>query len=577
MNFEKIYRDGVENLDSWDETVPERFIVKDENSEYFGQYASLQMLPENNEMSIVKTAICCYCCKDSRHYKDRKLLDMIEKYSRISISKLNDDGTNTMFQSNFRTGEQFGTEHLSRALLVFNKYLDKNDADEVRAHKAACELVERLAVGCLNGGFHTPNHRWVETAGLLTARRALIDSGFTTYTDKMLEKSNKYLAEGVDCDEVGEWSERSAGMYNEHCDRVFLNIYEMTGNEEYFDAVYRNLMLMRYYIDEDFAMFTQNSHRKDKGEVGSMPLFFKAKTYYAEIYLQDYIRAAYIKKDALLATVAREIFDRASFDRHRVLWEIESFLLCPEMITWEFDKVEGAIPSEFELYQPKSNIVRKKTNEAIYSLIAKNPSFMHIESRGIHIKMRLCSSFFAVAQFIPQKLEKTERGYKLEMIAHGEYKLPLDNPDGVTTKNYWTIDYKARKAIQQIDLDMSVETVFTDDGADFYVSVTGCDQVPTKLEFAINPGLLCEVGDAAMMTKSGGSIFSRGTTLRLESAGGSVCEIDGLFCTHLYAEDMRGSLDPIEGAFTVYATDFAPFEKKISMKFSKAKGPRVFK
>lgn len=576
MNFEKIYREGVENIDIWRERVPERLIVRDEKSEYFGQYASLQMLPENNELGFIKTAICCYCCKDSRHYKERKLLDDIEKYSYIGISKLNEDGTNTMFQSNFRTGEQFGLERMSRPLLVFNKYLT-DDEEERRAHKAVCELVERLAVGCLNGGFHTPNHRWVETAGLLTARRALMEAGFTTYTDKMLEKANRYLAEGIDCDEVGEWSERSAGMYNEHCDRVMLHIYEMTGNEEYYDAAYRNLMLMRYYINDDMSMFTQNSHRKDKGEVGSMPMFYKATTYFSDIYVLNYVRAAYLKKDAFLASLACDIFDSGTFGARHVLWEIESFLLYPDMATWEFEKVDGTIPSEYEIYQPKSNIVRKKTKNATFSLIADNPSFMHIDAGGIHMKMRMCSSFFAVAQFIPQKLEKTEHGYKLEMVAHGEYKLPLDDPDGVTTKEYWTIDYKARKAIQQIDLDMSVETVFTEDGADFYVSVTGCDKVPTKLELAINPGLLCEVGDAAMMTKSGGSLFSRGTTLRLESSGGSVCEIDGLFCTHLYAEDMRGSLDPIDGAFTVYATDYAPLEKKISMKFSKANGPRMFK
>ena len=576
MNFERLYLEGVHNLERWYETVPARWIVRDENSQYNGQFANFQMLPDNSEIGIVKTAVCCYCCKDNKYYKDKSLLPFIEKYAKIAISKLNEDGTNTMFQSNFRTGEQFGLERMSRPLLVFNKYLT-DDEEERRAHKAVCELVERLAVGCLNGGFHTPNHRWVETAGLLTARRALMEAGFTTYTDKMLEKANRYLAEGIDCDEVGEWSERSAGMYNEHCDRVMLHIYEMTGNEEYYDAAYRNLMLMRYYINGDMSMFTQNSHRKDKGEVGSTPMFYKATTYFSDIYVLNYVRAAYLKKDVFLASLACDIFDSGTFGARHVLWEIESFLLYPDMATWEFEKVDGTIPSEYEIYQPKSNIVRKKTKNATFSLIADNPSFMHIDAGGIHMKMRMCSSFFAVAQFIPQKLEKTDRGYLLQMTAHGEYKLPLDDPDGVTTKNYWTIDYKSRKAIQQIDLEMKIETVFTDEGADFYVSVTGCDKVPTKIEFAVNPGLLCEVGDAALITKAGGDIFSRGTPLRLESAGGGVCEIDGLFCTHLYAEDMRGSLDAIEGAFTVYATDYAPLEKKISLKFSKANGPRVFK
>ena len=196
MNFKKMYLEGVRNLERWLDVVPERYIVKDKNSEYYGQYASFQMIPDNSEIGMVKTAVCNYFCKDSKYYKDKNLLDFIEKYSTVAISKLNEDGTNTMFQSNFRTAENFGLERLSRPLLVFNKYLDKSNEYERRAHKALCELVERLAVGCLNGGFHTPNHRWVETAGLLTARRGLIDAGYTTYTDKMLEKANKYLADG---------------------------------------------------------------------------------------------------------------------------------------------------------------------------------------------------------------------------------------------------------------------------------------------------------------------------------------------------------------------------------------------
>ena len=61
MNFERLYLEGVRNLERWYDVVPGRGIVRDENSEYYGQYSSFQMIPDNNEIGMVKTAVCNYC------------------------------------------------------------------------------------------------------------------------------------------------------------------------------------------------------------------------------------------------------------------------------------------------------------------------------------------------------------------------------------------------------------------------------------------------------------------------------------------------------------------------------------
>lgn len=575
MNLKEIYTASVRETDHWLDVVPHRYTVRDENSRYNGQFAFFDMLPDTNEINFAYMAVWGYFCKDSKYYKNKEMLDLIINSSKAAISKLNDDDTNNMLASNFHTGEQFGLDAISHSLLVFNKYIT-DDADEIRAHSAYCDLVEHIANGCLNSGFHTPNHRWVETAGLLQARRGLLDAGRPALAERLLDKANRYLAEGVDCDDDGEWSERSAGMYNAHCDNVFLSIYEMTGNEEYYNAVYRNLMLMRYYINSDFSMFTQNSRRKDKGEVGSVQMFYKATTYYADVYLRQFTLAAYLKKDRLLGTIANRIFSWEQSTGRPCSAGTQIFLMYPDMAEWEFEPVDDPIPGVYEKYQPKSNIVRKKTENATYSFLAKNPCFMQIESAGIHLNIRMCSSFFAVAQFFPQSMEKTERGYKMTMKAHGEYKLPLENPDGITTKNYWSIDYSARKAIQQLDLIMSVEAVFVEGGVDLYFSVDGCDKVPTKIEFFINEGLHCEIGNAVLVTKAGANVFSRGDDARIESQAGSVMEISGLFCEHLYAEGMRGSLDIPDGAFSLFATSFTPVQRKISIRVSKANGARMF-
>jgi len=569
MNFKNIYLAAIRESENWIDKVPPRLTVHNPESEMNGFIVSFQMINTFSEVGGIPIAVALYFSKESKYYKDKKILELIKTFARVGIKKLNDDGTFDMPETNFHTGEQFALARVSRALLVMNMYV-KDDKDELEAKEAICDIVEKVATGCLNGGFHTPNHRWVETAGLLQARRGLLDAGRTALCDRLLDKANRYLAEGVDCDEDGEWSERSAGMYNAHCDDFFLSIYEMTGNEEYYDAVYRNLMLMRYYIGNNFAMFTQNSRRVDKGEVGSRPMFFKATTYYANVYQMQYVIAAYLKKDALLASVAEEIFDHTVSTEQLVF-----FTLHPDMAEWEFEKVPNAIPETYEKYQPKSLIVRKKTADATYSFLARNPAFLQIEADDIKLNVRLCSSFFAVAQFVPRNMTKTERGYMLSMRAHGEYKLPLENPDGITTKDYWSIDYSARKPIQQLDLDMSVEIVFVDGGADLYVKVDNCPHVPTKLEFFVNPGLHCEIGDAVMTTTSGANVFSRGSAARFESISGKIMTIDGLFCKHLYADGMRGSLDPISDAFVLYATDYSPVERKISIRFETADGARI--
>jgi len=570
MNFIKEYQNAIKYCEQWLDFVPETRIVKDQSSPRYGQMVDFKMLATLIEVSTVNLGISVYYCKDSKYYKSKKILDCIESTSYAGIDKLNDDGTYDMPETNFRTGDQFGLSHVAEALRVMNMYVS-DDPDERRAHNAVCRFCEKLALGCLNSGFHTPNHRWVESAGLLQAAFALEQAGFSTYVGMMRQKAARYIAEGIDCDEEGEWSERSAGMYNAHCDRYVLSMYRMTGNEEFYDAVYRNLMLMRYYIGNDFAMFTQNSRRTDKGEVGSRPMFFKATTYYASVYEIDYVVAAYLRKDALLASVADEIIDHANCNL-----PLSPFLLYPDMKDWEFEKVDEPIPHKYEKYQPKSHIVRKRNDSAIYSFLARNPSFLQIEAPGIHLQARMCSSFFAVAQFIPKTMEKTERGYKLSMTAHGEYKLPLDNPDGITTKDYWSIDFSARRAIQQIDLDMSVEAVFTDDGVDLYFSAQGYPNVPTKIEFFVNPGLHCEIGDTVLITTAGANVFARSGAARFESNAGYVMTVDGLFCKHLYAEGMRGSLDPISDAFVLYATEYSPIERKISIKFNRADGARIF-
>lgn len=562
MDLKKIYLRRISELENAIGNF-DSIYINDSSSIFNGSGVSFDMLPETMLPSGNATiSILLYCCKDSKYYHDDSILHYVTEACAAIERRIYDDGTVNLLASNFHTPEQFGLRYIGTMAMTWNAHRSFS-AEEEKAFSAFKHLIRRFSDGCINGGFHTPNHRWIETAGLLLAYNVLGEGN-----EDLLEKAEKYMAEGIDCDEYGEFSERSAGMYNAHCDMAFLSIYRATKKKEYLDAVCRNLRLMQYYLNDDFTMFTQNSRRKDKGEVGAMPLFSKAMTYNSDIYAEHYLETACITGDPFFAKMAEEIYEHARRNGRWGGFSLRIFLDFPEIIEKPFDTSSVSLASEYESYLPASNIVRYKKDGLSISFLAQNPSFLQIDYHDIKLRVRMCASFFAVAQFVPETLEKTDYGYRMKMHAHADYKLPLEHPDE-SCKKYWTIDYGARKSIQEKDLYLTAELTIKDGEIRLHTAAEDCPDVPFKIELNVNPGLNLMAGDTVLRTTSGGNAFFRSGEVSLFSPYGYHMNISGLFCKHLYAANMRGSEFPLDGAFTIYGTDFTPCDHTLDISFGK--------
>lgn len=562
MDLRKIYFDRIKALEA---IVPSRgdIYTKDSDSRFDGLSLSFDMLPDTGpEMSTIHIIAMLYSCEDSRYYHDDSILYIINDACDALERKINADGTTNLLVSNFHTAEQFGLEGLSHIASVWNKYRSHSEAEEVSFSKLK-HVLRRLGDGCLCGGFHTPNHRWIETSGLLLAYSVLGEGN-----EDLLEKAERYMAEGIDCDEYGEFSERSAGMYNAHCDKAFLDIYRASGRKEFLDAACRNLRLMQYYLNDDFTMFTQNSRRKDKGEVGAMPMFSEAMTYHSEVYCEHYLDAACLTGDPFFAKMSEEIYEHARASGRWGGYTLRIFLDYPELKDNPFDTSSVKLARNYESYLPDSNIVRYKKDGLSVSFLAQNSSFLQMDYHDIKLRVKMCSSFFAVAQFIPDKLEKTDTGYRMKMHAHAEYKLPLEHPDE-SCKHYWTIDYNARKSIQNQDLYYTADLTINDDGVSLHVSAQGCEDVPFKLELITSPNLNLITDDTVIRTGKGGNAFVRKGDIDFFSPFGYHMTVKGAFSKHLYALNMRGSESQTSDAFTVYCTDFTPCDHTIDISFGK--------
>ena len=539
----------------------QRHRVKDKNNPKIGLFPYANMLFEDGvDTSAVETCAMLYTNPDNKYYKDERMLDMILEVCPLVEEKLiNDDGTTNQMTSNFHSPAMFVMGRLAEVCLEVRNGMSGTDKER-KTFDAMVHLAARYAEGSMTSGFHTPNHRWVETASLYMLYNLIGDERYKT-------KADKYHAEGLDIDEYGEYSERSAGMYNEIMNSALLMAH-MTGRMPgALDAVHRNLRMMEYYVDDGNDVFSQNSRRTDKGERGTVAGFYKGAQYHLTQYYYNLIETAYLTGDLKLAKLAKIASEKGITQGLGTPANIYLFSRHPELKDWEPDLSKVELIGDYEHYQPKSNIVRKRTDGAVCSIIAKNPSFLFIRNRGIDINVRMCSSFFAIGQFEPETMEKTENGYRMSCHAECDYKLPFDVPPE-NSRDYWSMDYKSRKSICKQELDYTVDFVFVEGGLDMHIKAGSCDDVPFKLEIGINTGKLLEIGrSASMLTTAGNYIFAHEGFRISDMNTLSFVSFEGLGCRHIYADNMRGGTPAQTDRQTVYFTDYTPVDKVVKIRY----------
>lgn len=127
------------------------------------------------------------------------------------------------------------------------------------------DAVARTALpAVVSGGVHTPNHRW-EVAAALAALADLHPQART--------RAEQWLAEGVDVDADGVYSERSpnyAAHVSNHC---LLVMADALGHGGLADVVHRNLHVQLDLTDADGIVESVQSRRQDQNAEIPLTLF----------------------------------------------------------------------------------------------------------------------------------------------------------------------------------------------------------------------------------------------------------------------------------------------------------------
>jgi len=350
-------------------------------------------------------------------------------------------------------------------------------------------IADRAAPALLAGGVHTPNHRWELTAALSRLHRHRPDP-------RLEARAREWLAEGIDIDADGLYSERSANYAVYVSNPSLLVIGDVLGLPELHDVVARNLGATLGLIHPDGSVETVHSRRQDQRETRFplAPFALHYRRLALETGRDDFAWAARVAAsapvidpqtalaDMLLHPALREPLPAgtAPADRSRLVWPVSGLVVdrTPERSLVVFGGSDYAVARR------------------IRSGLASNPTLLRLfAGDAVLDSVRLSRHFFGLGPFRADEMTVQDDRIVLEERLSPAYFGPLDagrrRPDG----DYRLVDEGRFSAAMSFDerprdevpLRTRIDVVPTDDGALLTIETDG-PICAWSLEFAFRAG-----------------------------------------------------------------------------------------
>jgi hypothetical protein len=406
------------------------------------------------------------------------------------------------------------------------------------------EIIQTTVPGMVSGGFHTPNHRWVLVSALAQALSLFPDLD-------ALPTIEAYLAETIDINPDGEYTERSTAVYNAICNRSLRLAAECLDRPELLDPVRQNLDASYHLLHEDGSVVTSLSNRQDRG-----------KTVVPVGMIDTYYALARIDGNEFYASVADWL---STFARAAVPWSLEPFVTHPE---WRHDDLSRSpLPESYERVMPASGVwrVRRHSRSATAAIGITTP--FSVRHGDIDVGVKICAAYFGIAQFRADRIAKTEDNIRLEFDGKGRrhdgptYAHPVGR--AVSMEDYRDVMTEREFTVME-PLQMALEIAEVDDGFDLrLVTTEPFDNIPLEILFAFSPGgtlhadsLIAEgaTGHTAFL-RSGYAIYHKGSDAISVGPGASDHRM----------RDMRNS-EPEPTAFRLLTTFVTPVDHTIQIR-----------
>jgi hypothetical protein len=410
------------------------------------------------------------------------------------------------------------------------------------------EYVRTAAAGMIGRGFQTPNHRWVVCSALAQAEALFPDLGAREYVDSI-------LAEGIDINADGEYSERSTGIYTAVCNRSLRFMADVLGKPELLDHVRKSLDLMAHLFHEDGSIVTSISNRQDRGQ-RIVPLSI-ADSFY-DLARRD--------GNGVWASLADHLAANGSDTAHGI-WLIQPFMTHPE---YRDDTLaRQPLPDHYRKVYPASGLWRVRSGPLSATAATRNLTAFAVRCGDAALKaVKIASTYSHSGKFWAETLEEIEGGVRLTHQASAKlipgYDLPVGRP--VPPGEFMELrSERERWTLPPMDQVLDIREV--EGGFDLRVRTQGgLDRVTCQIECCFEGPGEWETADQVIQVdngqttilKSGHGIFHRGDHGISVGPGGDAHRM----------WQMRGT-EPEPDSFRVLLTFRTPIDQVLEIRYGR--------
>lgn len=444
----------------------------------------------------VRRLVTPFVWKDSNYYHDESLLPHIRQGLDKLTEVQHDDGT-------FSVGNRHSPPDTGFLIEDFGLMVSLLEADDHADSAAIADTIRAILAkagpGLAAGGVHTPNHRWKICAALARISHVTGDKSYIARIDE-------WLAEGMDIDEDGIYSERSPIYYSEVTNPSLLVVAHVLNRPELLDYVRKNLELSIEHADQNGEIVAIHSRRQDQNQQAT-----NLKSFYVQ-----FRELALLDGNGRFATMARLIEEKFAPELGDYLGDLVE---RPELAA-SLPASEEALVDLAKHYQT-AGLVRIRRGKVsadafggtdwyvdgqeskffnfVGSGLSTNPTFFRATNGAAVLEaVRLVPNFFSMGHFRSNGIAYENGTITLGNELKIPYYLPMPaerrNADGVYALSRSVdgrfnsmLDFDNRP-VSTRDLKTDVAITETDSGFDLAFDISGEENVELTWELTFREG-----------------------------------------------------------------------------------------
>ena len=509
--------------------------ILDRRNRWFGGYPdSNGLVNPHSAGRLFERFVCVYVCPQSRFHQDDQIRQRIGYAVEHLNAAQNSSGNIDLLTTNFNSPPDTG--FVLQPVACGAKLAQLFDEPEIL--EWITPFLNKAGHALSVGGIHTPNHRWVVGAAL-TQLNDIHPNG------RYIARIDQWLAEGIDIDEDGMYTERSTTVYNAVTNNALVSMADKLKRPELLDPVRQNLDAMQYLLHANDEVVTEISRRQDLHTRGNLSRYWFALRY-----------MAIVDQSGSYAAMLRP-YEPDQIQLPRLMEYPVLYQPLPH---------PGELPARFEKTFSAAGVTRIRDGRLSATVIHEGSSRLfsvHFGKAALHA-VRFATAFFGKGQCVPDQYACENGQHVWRQSLRGPYYQPLKPSRRVAPNGpAWSESRLEREQSEVCQMHYEVRLSRRDFGFELRIKAEGTDRVPLSIEFNLREGGKI---DGAEQVAGKGDTYVMGGDMVTYTMGNDIMRFGPGGHENIYTQ-VRGALDKLPGT-SVYITGFTPFEQTIRIELS---------